>query len=172
MLCTKMLPMRRKCKRIFTMFPLTHCSHRERAERRKLQRAIRQEERGAARELRRDAGACCGCWGLPHRPLEHSFPAARVHAAVVWQHQGTRRAEMLVLAQGCSFRSCVCWPEPIHMCPLPPSVLLQPSWRRRGTARRRPSRPSCLPRVRPVCYVPAAAWAVVVLQVICRPQLW
>lgn len=32
-------------------------SCRERSERRKLQRAIRQEERGAARELRRDAGA-------------------------------------------------------------------------------------------------------------------
>ena len=42
--------------------PSLYSAHRERAERRKLQRAIRQEERGAARELRRDAGAHSGHW--------------------------------------------------------------------------------------------------------------
>lgn len=55
------------------LHPQTLC--RERSERRKLQRAIKREERGAARELRRDAGAwmpqllqCLSCC----RMLAHS----------------------------------------------------------------------------------------------------
>lgn len=42
------------------------CCRRERSERRKLQRAVKREERGAARELRRDAGVrrICGVFIL------------------------------------------------------------------------------------------------------------
>lgn len=47
--------------------PLPPCACRERSERRKLQRALRREERGAARELRRDAGGrgTCRCGSRP-----------------------------------------------------------------------------------------------------------
>lgn len=114
-----------------------HSAHRERAERRKLQRAIRQEERGAARELRRDAGVHGG-----RRPTNLAL-----HRRAWLCNNTTVVSHTLCHLLPCKLLPCKLLTHP----PCSPTPPLQPSWRRRATARRQPSRPSCLPRVRVGC---------------------